>query len=533
MRYPKLVFIDDAVNGGLECESRRLFGADCTSAFTDIPHLGVSVLAMQNPDRFIELLTQGDLLPDGVLLDVNFEYLRNIDSLDLSDPLDVGTGEGAKSEWGHAVLKTIKRIDPDLPVLMLTGLTGWTPAFKAGRFGADEYCEKDTLIEALVKAAEQKNPDADDFKARIARAIKVCQERAVYDHEHLRLIDAFAANYDVEERRKCATMAYYRFEDAFIDRTVNELVSNAPEGRRLCVLDLGCGTARIEEYLCRNTSRGYDLSKLEIAAVDFSGKVLQKANAKLAAMPQCVVGFGRNLASSDDGKLHVSMFRAPAENLDFLHERYPDGFDLVIMGFGLLSYVRYGDVLPAKVGAAPSSGLVPLLKPGAKVIFSVYNEQSAIYDRIRGLADCSEEGDLPIAALMNLATGRLRVAEDMEIACEAFRCERIVRLLRQAGLSIDPEQVVTFPTAHLALSNRMVMQVPDVGSDHALEKTGAGPIDPILDFRNDPILVPGRFSQSLIDLDAELSRILRDRGHYVLGLATKAATSEHSGANDE
>lgn len=507
MSYPKLVFIDD-----VEDESMRLFGVDCTLKFTDVAHLSMSILALRNPDQFIELLSKGELLPDAVLLDVDFEALTDTDTLELVDPRDGNEKGWPKREWGHAVLRTIKRIDPDLPVLMLTGLTATTVAFKAGRFGADEFCDKATLQYALDQADEELNPHADDFMARVTRAIDVCRDRALYDHEHLKLVDEFAKSYDFEERGKCATLAYYRFEDDLIDQTLRELLNSSPSVSRLRVLDLGCGTGRIEEFLCRNPRRSYSLDAVEIAAVDFSGKMLDKAMAKLEAIPECAVAMGRNLPQRGDAKLHVSLFRAPAENLEFLQHRYPAGFDFVIMGFGLLSYVKYGDVLPAVVAGGSNTGLVPLLRSGARVLFSVYNEQSAVYDRIRLLGNCDEERDLPIAALMNLSTGRLRVGTSREIACETFRCERIVRFLRQAGLSVDPGDVMTFPTAHLALSNRRVMSDENL-SDKQKEPRMPG-------FQDDPILPPGRYSPSLLDLDTELSRALKDRGHYVLGLAT-------------
>lgn len=68
-------------------------------------------------------------------------------------------------------------MDPDLRVLMLTGST---VAFKAGGFGADEFCDKATLKYALDQADEELNPHADDFKARVTRAIDVCRDRALY-----------------------------------------------------------------------------------------------------------------------------------------------------------------------------------------------------------------------------------------------------------------------------------------------------------------------------------------------------------------
>ena len=490
----------------------RLFGKDCSNDFVNIDKLGARVLAVANPDLILRDLSRGKLVADAILLDVNFGTSAP-ETFDLADPPRLGEASWTQENWGHAILKTIKRIDPDLPVIMLSVIKKADAGFHAGRFGAEDYYYKDTLEMALEDSEVAQN-----FQGRIERAIEYCQRRAIYDHEHLRTIDGFAAQYDVQERGKCATSAYYRFENAFIDRVLSGLVKSAPNSRRIRVLDIGCGTGRIEEFLCKNADRTYDLGKIDIVGVDFSGRTLDIAYEKLKERPECHVELGRNCEAADDHRLHVSLFRAPAESLQFLTERYPDKFDFAIMAFGLLSYVRYKEVLPSEVHGT-QSGLVPLLNIGAKVLFSVYNEQSAIYGRIRALPSGEAERDLPIAALMNLATGKLRVCESRVIACEAFSCERFVRLLRQAGLSVDPDEVMTFPTIHLALQNSLVMS-----GDSAVRIPG---------FEDDPILPPGRYSRSLIRLDAELSRTLKDKGHYILGLATRRSprTSGFGGAD--
>jgi SAM-dependent methyltransferase/DNA-binding NarL/FixJ family response regulator len=497
--HRKVVFIDDQP----EEESKRLFGQNCVSlscTYTDINQFGMQVLATGHPDNFVRLFSEGKLRPDAVLLDVDFSKSL-LNQLRLVDPKsDSGIG-WRKEEWGYGILKTIKRIDPDLPVIMLTVHEEVEYGHLAGWLGAVDYFLKRKIELGISQKAART-----EFLSRLDRAIALSKERPLYDHEHLQLVDSFAVNYDREERGKCATMAYYAFENTVIARVLEDLLKECRAAEsRLRVLDVGCGTGRVEEFVCKRFQEE-DLARIHMVGVDFSGRMLVSARHKLERCNRCTVGFGMD-PSDCDARLRVSLYRAPAENLAFLRERYPDGFDVVILGFGLLSYVRYRHILPA-AGSGPGSGVVPLLKPGGKLLFSVYNERSAIYERIRLLQGGEDESDLPLAALMNLATGRLRVCERLEVACEAFRVDRVIRLLRQAGLSIDPDEVTTFPTVHLMLRNSAVMS-GDNGND--------------LGFREDPWLPPGKSSKCLIDLDIQVSRALADRGHYIVGLATRPA----------
>lgn len=437
-----------------------------------------------------------------LLLGIDFSGSR-LDSLKLADP-----PHSNKDKWGFDILRTVKRIDPDFPVVVLTDST-IPEILQQGKFEADDFITN--YLIATVREQSYEN-FINMITTRLYKAIETCRQRAVYDHEHLATADKFSQDYDRVERSSFATVAYYHFENEIICQTVSKLLrkhpqnsklqieanfyqflESIPSNRRLQVLDIGCGTGRIEEFLSHHPLRG----KIEVVAVDFSGSMLKCAKSKLENLDnQCSVVFGENHPPQEDGKLHVSLFRSPAEHLAFLKDRYPEGFDLVIMGFGLLSYVKYTDVLLASPEKPASTGVFPLLKNGGKLLFSVYNEESAIYARVANLD--YPDSEIPIAALMDLTEGRLKVGEHY-FNCEAFTKTRIMRFMRQAGLSVAPENVWSFPTLHLMMNNSEVNEF----------------------LRDDPDFPPGKFSEALYKLDWDLSRVLPDRGHYMVGIAEK------------
>jgi len=262
------------------------------------------------------------------------------------------------------------------------------------------------------------------------------------------------------------------------------------------VLDLGCGTGRIESCIAKHPQRG----QVDIAAVDFSGHMLRSACAKLSAMEDvCRVTMGRRASDENAaGRLTVTAYRATAEHLDTFRQRYDGGFDLAILGFGFLSYVRYGHVLPPAVQTEAKSGLAPLMKDNGMILFSVYNEESAIYHRVDKKPGSKDQQDLPIAAVMELDSGRLRVGEGRYFECEAFTKARMSRLLAQAGFASTTADFVTFPTLHLALDNSQA-----------------------LTFAPDAEFCGGRFDPRLYAYDKQISKLFEDQGHYIVGQATK------------
>ncbi len=176
------------------------------------------------------------------------------------------------------------------------------------------------------------------------------------------------------------------------------------------ILDVGSGTGRVAEFLLQ------DHSGIDYIGVDFSGCMIRKAVEKLGAFCEGRVAVGK-LVKSEKGKSSISFFKAPAEKLSFLQHQYSSGFDLAILGFGFLSYVNYLLVMPP-VDANhidKEAGILALLKKGGKTLISVYNDSSAIYDRIRYIDDSDDK--LPLAAVMDINKGKLIVGK------YAFNCE--------------------------------------------------------------------------------------------------------------
>jgi SAM-dependent methyltransferase/CheY-like chemotaxis protein len=486
----RAVFVDDEAAS----QARTLFGVACEQETEVRTASGKTIVVRSesDPDALLRHLTVGGGTPlDVVLLDVDFSHSKQ-GPLILTDP--VGTHDCPRGLWGFSILKTIKRIDPDLPVIMLTVQDRPSVSFEAAHSEADGYFLKQRLasIEPEMQAARQ--VALDDLWNTVIVAYNACRRRAIYDHEHLDTANQFAAKYNNDERSKLATVAYYHFENDLINAQVTHLLKTLPVDRRLRVLDIGCGTGRVEESLARQPYR----DRIDVVAIDFAEKMVHMASAELAKDANVQHEIGWAVPDAADGQLHVSLFRAPAERLAFLTHRYPDGFDLAVLGFGFLSYVKYADVVPACPQKPPATGVVPVLRSGAPLIFSVYNENSAIYERI-AVPD-HDDDDLPIAALMDLTEGRLRVGEHY-FACEAFTPARMMRFLRQGGLDVKPENVCTFPTAHLMLHNSDAERLPE---DREFPSTG-------------------HFDSRLYAIDRDLSAVIKGRGHYVVGVATKKA----------
>ena len=63
---------------------------------------------------------------------------------------------------GIEVLKIFKKMDPDMPVIMLTGHGSETAAREGVRFGAFDYltkpCDLDDLIDIICKACNRESP---------------------------------------------------------------------------------------------------------------------------------------------------------------------------------------------------------------------------------------------------------------------------------------------------------------------------------------------------------------------------------------
>jgi SAM-dependent methyltransferase len=428
---------------------------------------------INDPAAFVEGLTYLDEVADAILLDINFDgasqqHLKGI--------------PGPKRKAGVRLIKILKRIDPIVPVLIFSSISDQNIAFEAGLMQADDFISKGSVTDEVEAAQQRGDTELLELGRRIRRAWVSSIQNPIYDPDHLKIADNFAKSYEDDEQQKVSTVAYYHLENELIVSTIKEILSVKADDEPLNILDLGCGTGRIE---CLIASMPEIAKTTNVTAIDFSPNMLRGLRSNKVDLP------------------NLTVLRGPVEafclNDCGLEKNY---YDLIIAGFGFLSYVNYKFVLsPVQKGLG---GLGLMLRPGGKLIASVYNENSLIYDVIAGSQLTKEE--ISIAAVVDVNAGILRVGA-YKILCEAFSISRLCRLIRQAGLFVSTDSVMTFPSQHLSINNK-----------HCQE----GRLDGFVR-GGDPQFPLGFFNQQLYEQDIILSKYLKNRGHYIVAVASRQA----------
>lgn len=382
--------------------------------------------------------------------------------------------------------------------------------FEFGRLGATDFLSK---TDARGNPAIAPNGLSQIlFAHRLTAAVRQVREVPVYDLDHHTVADNIATSYDNDERKRVGTVAYYRFENEIIAQEISSLLQRRDQVR---VLDVGCGPGRIAEAIARQPWRG----KVELVGVDFSANMLDAAHTALSAAPETYqLGYHETAARSPDGsRLTVSLFRAAAENLSFLRTRFQGGFDFIICGFGVPCYVNLDFVLPIDIDQKGSQGLAALARDGeSRYLFSVYNERSLIYETSTAEDNADASRRRPVAALMDLKQGRLRIKGGF-IKCDAYSAESWQRRLGQAGFAAASE-MSSFPALHLLLDNEVAMAqacAPTTAADQAPS------------FMKDPLFPPGAYSPFLYETEKRNLNVFTDRGHYLVVIACKRGTSPH------
>ena len=365
--------------------------------------------------------------------------------------LDVKFPENDKA--GLALLNKIYSMDPSLPVVMLTEYPNLEDAYNAGVKRARGYWGKSQI-----------RANKEGFLKFLYDQIDLARKETIYDQVHKEIANDFAGEYDEVETRYPGTVAYWYFENEIISRLMDSL-TNARKTKNkgtLSVIDIGCGTGRIARLL---TDKDYFLNKrLKITNLDFSGKMLKQLKKKI------------KLKENDSFRI----IRAVAERIPEEDNKY----DVVIMGFGFLSYTKYYDTLKSAFR---------LCKPGGDCIISVYNEDSILYETIRNQK--ISKSDSLLAAIPHKESGKLSVAEKHTIDCEVFSLNSIKKILSRVGF-FDVVESWSFPTLYASVSKEELRTMPDFGKDEVFGCEG--------------------FSKAVLMLDMQISKQLNNRGHYLV-----------------
>mgnify|MGYP001450450033 CR=1 FL=1 len=93
----------------------------------------------EDPSTVLKQLTYSEVSYDAILLDINFSKLK------LENDNFYSTKRIDKKQLGIFTLKEIKKIDPRIPVLMLTLITDPILAADTGRYQADDYITKPSI----------------------------------------------------------------------------------------------------------------------------------------------------------------------------------------------------------------------------------------------------------------------------------------------------------------------------------------------------------------------------------------------------
>jgi ubiquinone/menaquinone biosynthesis C-methylase UbiE/ActR/RegA family two-component response regulator len=379
-----VLFVDDAVG-----DWAPKLGALCPS---------FNIVPVQSPRQALEQFRFSEVQPDLIVLDVNFHGVEDEVRKDFPN-------QDARVLGVH-LLEILRRMDPDIPIVILTAFGNLNTAFGAGHHQANAFYTK-----------EESFQDGSVIETRLKALLN--ESRYTYDREQQQLAEKVADSYRDLEAGSPGTIAYWYFEEQKLIETVQLI--DKPD---VHVLDIGIGDGRYPEVLFREFP-----DKVRITGIDFSGKMLNRCRAR----------FSGELSS---GRLRLE--RCIAEQLPFDE----DSFDVVIAGFGFLSYSTSPRVL---------ASIHRVARPDAHVLLGSYNYDALFYDIWKNELLSAE--NVPISGRIDRDRGTLHLGQHT-IGVRPATVHETKRLLLQHNFDLD--SLWTFPTLYASLgadlSKRLITQ---------------------------------------------------------------------------
>ncbi|MBN2529257.1 MAG: methyltransferase domain-containing protein [Deltaproteobacteria bacterium] len=389
----KVLFVDDEI---------PKYGPQLKSVIGE----AFDVICVQNPKEALEKYKFSELQPDLIVLDINFGEIWD----EIEDDFEQETPDYI----GVEVLQQFREMDPDIPIVILTGFKNLTSAFRSGEHNANLFLIKketltgkknDILINQLLALLENSTPS--------------------HDRQQQNLAEEVAPEYRKVETTKPGTVAYWHFEEEQIVGIIKPLVDRLK--RPVKVLDIGIGDGRFEQVLFSV----FD-NELEITGIDFSGKMLA----------QCK----RHMSNEvDSGKLILK--RCIAERLPLKNEL----FDLVIAGFGFLSYCNIDNVLEEIHRVATHQG---------EFFLGSYNFDALFY---KVWSTRMDDENVPISGKIDRDRGLLYLGNNRIIKVRPTGIEETERRLRQHGFAIKAQW--TFPVLYSTIGCDMAKPVNGITVD--------------------------------------------------------------------
>lgn len=366
-----------------------------------------------------------------------------------------------KQDIGFDLLRRIRRMDPDIPILVITSQLNSETYHAAGRATAD----------VIDRTGLLKNP-RENVVELLAKIRELRSANPTYDIEQRKLANRVASYYEEMESQRPGTVAYWLFEEELIKQIIVEK-EKALVNKSLTVLDVGCGTGR-EAHVVLKTS-----PTARVTCVDFSGHMLLETSKTLEGYVKggrCVID--RSLA-----------------------ERLPEdytSFDVVLLAFAFPCYTATTAVLREASRVIKDDGIL---------FASIYNHDALAYDTWKGQPN-EDEPQRPISTWIDRESGkvwiRTKTATPEVLRARTYTTSHFARELRQAGFFVGG--YFTFPVLYSVFSCAQI--------------EGRAEQD-----RREECYSNKQFSHALFGVDHDLSYHLKDKGFYGIFIASRSETS--------